>query len=123
MVRMSLTLQTWLRNLLVLNRQDGTLIDVILTNRARRFLKSQDFEIGLSDYHKLVVSILRTSFKKLPRKIITYRDQKCFNQDQFLRDLESGLLTPGDLYRNCDNPYKKLTEVFKDILNHHAPLK
>ena len=72
--------------------QDGTLIDLMLTNRPRNFLKSQNFEIGLSDCHKLVVSILRASSKKLPRKIITYRDQKCFNQDHFLRDLDSRLI-------------------------------
>ena len=52
------------------NLQDGTLIDLMLTNRSRSFLKSQNFEIGLSDCHKLVVSILRASFKKRPRKII-----------------------------------------------------
>ena len=77
--------------------QDGTLIDLMLRNRPRRFLKSQNFEIGLSDCHKLVVSILRASFKKLPRKIITYRDQKRFNQDHFLRDLDVRLLL-GELY-------------------------
>ena len=32
-------------------------------------------------------------------------------------------LLQGELYRNCDEPYKKLTEIFNDILNHHAPLK
>ena len=51
--------------------QDGTLIDVMLTNRSRSFLKSRNFEIGLSDCHKLIVSILRPSFKKRLRKIIT----------------------------------------------------
>ena len=40
---------------------DGTLIDVVLANSPRRFLKTQNFEIGLSDYHKLLVSILRAS--------------------------------------------------------------
>ena len=102
--------------------QDGTLIDLMLTNRPRSFLKSQNFEIGLSDCDKLVVCILRASFKKLPRKIITYRDQKRFNQDHFLRDLDTRLLQ-GELYRNCDESYKKLTEIFNDTLNHHAPLK
>ena len=29
--------------------QDGTLIDLMLTNRPRSFLKSQNFEIGLND--------------------------------------------------------------------------
>ena len=56
--------------------QDGTLIRLMLTNKTRSFLKSQNFEIGLSDCHKFVVSILRVAFKKLPRKIITYRKQK-----------------------------------------------
>ena len=59
--------------------QDGTLIDLMLKNRPRSFSISQNFEIGLSDCHKFVASILRASFKKLPRKIITYRDQKRFN--------------------------------------------
>ena len=31
----------------------------MLTNRPRSFLKSQNFEIGLSDCHKLVVCVLR----------------------------------------------------------------
>ena len=94
--------------------QGGTLIDLLLTNRPR------SFEIGLSDCHKLVTSIPRASFKKLPRKIITYRHQKRFNH--FLRNLDSRLLQ-GELYRNCDEPHKKLTEIFNDIVNHHAPKK
>ena len=102
--------------------QDGTLIDLTLTNRPRNFLKSRNFQIGLSDSHKLVVSILRTSFKRLPRKIMTYRDQKRFSQAHFLRDLDSRLLQ-AELYRNYDETYKKLFEVFNDILNHHASLK
>ena len=81
--------------------QDGTLIDLMLTNRPRSFLKSQNFEIGLSDCRKLVVSILRASFKKLPKKIITYRHLNCLKQNHFLRDLDSRLLQ-GQLYRNCD---------------------
>ena len=32
-------------------------------------------------------------------------------------------LLQGELYKNCDEPYKKLTEIFNDILNHHAPPK
>ena len=102
--------------------QVGTRIDLRLINRPRSFLKSQNFEIGLSDCHKLVVSILRASFIKLPRKIIGYRDQKRFNQVHFLRDLDSRLLQ-GELYKNCDEPYKKLTEIVNDILNHHVALK
>ena len=86
------------------------------------FMKSQNFETGLNDCHKLVYSILRASFKKLPPKIIKCRYQKHFDQKKFLHDFDSKLLQ-GDLYRNCDEPYEKLSEIFVDILNHQTPLK
>ena len=101
---------------------NSTLLDLILTNRPRSFMQSHNFETGLSNCHKLVCSILRASFKKLPPKIIKYGDQKHFDQKKFLHDLDSKLL-PGDLYRNCDDSYEKLSEIFVDILNYHAPLK
>ena len=85
-------------------------------------MQPHNFETGLSDCHKLVCNILRASFKKFPPKIIIYRDQKHFDQKKFLHDLDSKLLQ-GDLYRKCDDPYDKLSEIFIDILNHHAPLK
>ena len=56
--------------------QNSTLLDLILTNRLRSFMKSQNFETGLRDCHKLVCSILRASFKKLSPKIVEHRDQK-----------------------------------------------
>ena len=76
--------------------QNSTLLDLILTNRPRNFMQSHNFETGLSDCHKLVCSILRASFKKLPPKTIKYRDQKHFDQKKFLHDLDSKLLQ-GDL--------------------------
>ena len=102
--------------------QNGTLLDLIITNRPRNFMKSQVFELGFSDCHKLVCSILRASFKKLPPKIITYRDQKDFDQQNVLRDLDKKLVQ-GQLYKSCDEPSKKLSEIFHDILNYHTPLK
>ena len=95
---------------------------MILTNGPRSFMQSQNFDAGFSDCHKLVCSILRASFKKFPPKIIRYRDQKHFDQKNVLYDLDSKLLK-GDLYRNCDDPYEKLSEIFVDILNHQAHLK
>ena len=85
-------------------------------------MKSQNFETGLSNCLKLVCSILRASFKKLPPKIKKYRDQKYFDQKQILHHLHSKLLQ-GDLYKNWDEPYETLSEIFVDILNRNAPLK
>ena len=72
--------------------QNSTLLDLRLINRPRSFMKSQSCETDLSDSHKLVCSILRASFKKLPSKIIKYKDQKHFDQKKFLQNLDSKLL-------------------------------
>ena len=85
-------------------------------------MKFQTFEIGLSDCHKLVCSILKASFKKLPSKIIKYRNQKHFDQIKFLHYLGNKSLQR-DPYKNCDKPCEKLSENFVDTLNNHAPLK
>ena len=55
----------------------------MLTNKPKSFYKSFSFVTGLSDYHKLIVSILRTSFEKLPPKFVIYRNQKIWIQDLF----------------------------------------
>ena len=64
----------------------------------------------------------KSLFQKASVKIIKYRDQRHFDQKNFLHDLDSKLLQ-GDLYRNWDEPYEKLLDIFVDILNDHAPLK
>ena len=100
----------------------GTLIDLMLTNKPKSFYKSHSFVTGLSDYHKLVVSILRTSFQKLPPKFVIYRNQKNFHESNFLRDLDARLIQ-GELYKNCDDPYTEISEIFSEVLNYHEPLK
>ena len=68
------------------------------------------------------MSILRASFQKLPPKFVIYRNQKNFHESNFLRDLDSRLVQ-GELYKNCDDPYTKMSEIFSEVLNYHAPLK
>ena len=54
-------------------------------------MKSQSFETGFSDHHHLIYTILKTTFVKLPPKIVKYRDYKKFCEEEFLTDLEIGL--------------------------------
>ena len=100
----------------------GTLIGLMLTNKPKSFYKSHSFVTGLSDCHRLIVSILRSSFQKLPPKFVIYRSQKNFHESNFLRDLDSKLIQE-ELYKSCDDPYPKISEIFSEVLNYHAPLK
>ena len=93
----------------------GSLIDLMLTNKPKSFYKSHSFVTGLSDWHKLIVSILRTSFQKLPPKFVIYRNQENFHESNFLCDLDYRL-NQGELYKNCEDQYTKMSEIFSEVL-------
>ena len=63
------------------------MIDLMLTNKRERSLKAKTVETGLSDFHKMVVSVFKTSFKKQKPKIVTYRDYKRFDNEKFKESL------------------------------------
>ena len=44
-------------------------------------------EIGLSEFHRMTVSVLKVHFRKLPPKIISYRDYKSFENERFMDSL------------------------------------
>ena len=49
------------------NPNNPSCIDLFLTNTVRSFQETQLFETGLSDFHKLVVTIFKSTLPKLPR--------------------------------------------------------
>ena len=93
-----------------------SLLDIILTNKPRSFHKTQGFVTGISDFHELVVTVLRSCFKKLPPKNILYRNVKRFEKITFLRDFDSRLIQD-ELCNNCQEPYNKLTQLFSEVLD------
>ena len=65
-------------------------IDVILTNRPRCFKKTSVFETGISDYHGLVITVMRSRLPRLKPKVIRYRSYKKFDAKNFLSDEKAG---------------------------------
>ena len=49
-------------------------IDLILTNNPYSFQISWVIETGLSDFHEMIVSVMKTTFQKLKPRIVQYRD-------------------------------------------------
>ena len=99
----------------------GSLIDIILTNKPTSFHKTQGFVTGISDFHKSVVTVLRSYYKKLPPKNVLHRNVKRSEKTTFLRDLDSRLIQGGP-YNNSQEPYNKLTQIFSEVLAYHAPV-
>ena len=63
-------------------------IDVILTNKIRSFQNSQTIETGISDHHKLTVTVLKSFFIKKDPVTINYRDYKLFDKLRFHNELK-----------------------------------
>ena len=93
-------------------------IDLILTNRVRSFQNSITMETGLSDHHKMILTVLKTLVPEQSPILIKYHDYRKFNSLHFRNDLQNNLPNITDL--TC---YDNFESTFKDILNHHAPIK
>ena len=78
--------------------------------------------MGISNFRKLVITVLRSYYKKLPPKNILHRNVKQFEKITFLWDLDSRPIQ-GELYNNCQEPYNKLKRIFSEALDYHAPVK
>ena len=94
-------------------------IDLMLTNRIRSFQNSQTIETGLSDHHKMTITVLKTFIpKKAPISII-YRDYKNYDSNLFhyklferLQNIEGNAI--------CYDTFKL---IFMELLNEHAKIK
>ena len=101
--------------------QNGTSIDVMLTNRLKSFQNTSLIETGSSDCHKMMVSVFRAFFKRLQAKVIEYRNYKTFDQNEFLRNLDQELIKSNSY--NDEQQYDIFTSIFRRVLDKHAPLK
>ena len=76
---------------------NGILLDLMLTNKPKSFCKTCTIETGIIDCHKMIVTFLRASFKRIPTKNIKFY--------------------------NGANPYDHFSNIFKTITEKHAPIK
>ena len=66
-------------------------IDLILTNSLLSFQDSGVIETLLSDFHRMTVTVMKTTFQKFDPKIIHYRDYRKYSNCSFKQDLLSTL--------------------------------
>ena len=93
------------------NAHNPSCIDFILTNSPRSFFKTETLFTGLSDFHKLVKSVFKTTFlKSKPKKIID-RDFKKFSEESL------------KITNECVNNFSSFENIFLDALNRHEPVK
>ena len=54
-------------------------IDLFLTNRRQCFRQTHTVETGISDFHKMIVTVMKTYYKKQKPKTIQCRNYKHFS--------------------------------------------
>ena len=70
------------------NPTKPTCIDLIVTNRPKCFQDTVVFETGLSDFHKMSVTVMKMYYAKQKPSIVHYRKFKDFCNDSFIKDTE-----------------------------------
>ena len=94
-------------------------IDLMLTNKSLSFQHTSTIETGLSDFHKLTTTTMKSTFYKQEPKIIHYRNYKHFNNDIFQSQLYHEMNNRGINCINCD----EFESLFISTLDKHAPNK
>ena len=93
----------------------------MLTNKPRCFQNTTVVETGLSDFHGLVLTLMKTHIPRLKPKVIKYRSYKKFEPEKFLQDVKD-IDFKEDL-NDADSFYKNISSAFREIVDRHAPLK
>ena len=91
-------------------------IDLFITNSPLSFQNTVAISTGLSDFHKMVVTVMKMKFKKNKPREIFYRDYKNFNQGQFKEELSTRL-------EENIGDYDIFEKTFIELLDKYAPIK
>ena len=101
------------------NNMNPSCIDLFLTNCPKSFESALTMETGLSDFHKLIVTVLKVKHEKVPPKIIQCRDYKNFDSTRFFEKLQVKLT-----YLDMNSlDFGNLEKRFMELLNKVAPQK
>ena len=66
-------------------------IDLVITSSSSSFQNTIAISTGLSDFHKMVITVLKQTLQRSSPKEFVYRDYKNFDRLTFKRELEEKL--------------------------------
>ena len=99
------------------NPQNLSCIDLILTNSSLSFQSSGVIDAGLSNFRKMTVTVMKTTFQQLDPKIVRYRDYRDYSNYSFREELLSTLVMENV------NGLQKFIDIFLKTLDKFTPQK
>ena len=98
------------------NMLNPNCIDLFIRNSLLSFHITTSVSNGLSDFHKMVITVMKMSFKKHYPIQRHYRDYKYSDQTKLENNLNK------KLSEGISN-YESFETTFLEVLNKHAPLR
>ena len=89
--------------------ENPSCVDLFLTNCNKSFQTTEVISTGISDCHKMILTVLKMTFKKAKPKENVYRSYKNCDRNVLCNDLRNKL-------DDCQN-YTKFESVCLEVLN------
>ena len=100
-----------------------SLIDLIITNKPKRFVNTVSVDTELSDFHNLVCTSTKFHIAPLRATTFTYRSYKHFDVNSFVDDISRIPYHIIDIFDDIDDSYWLWNELTMQVINVHAPIK
>ncbi len=105
------------------NKGKPSLIDLIITNKPKRFTNTVSVDTELSDFHNLVCTSSKFHVNAYKSTTFNYRSYKHFNANSFINDISLVPYQVIDIFDDVDDSYWLWNELTLQVVNDHAPIK
>ena len=73
-------------------------MDLVIAINPMNFQNTVTITAGLSDFFKMVITVLKTAFAKLIPKKVIYMDYKIFNRSEFKTELDNNNISGNKIF-------------------------
>ena len=101
------------------NPENPSYIDFSLTNKPLSFQTTTVINTGLSDFHKMIVAVMKMRFPKMKHRVIRYRKYKTFNNDAFVNNIRKELAKQKNVLD--EKELEAFSEICTYVLHKHTP--
>lgn len=105
------------------NNDNPTLLDVLLTNNARKFSGSFNINIGISDFHNIIGAATKAHVPRKKVRTVSYRSYKHFNENDYQASLQQTPFHICDIFDDVDDRVWVYNKLLTDTIEQHAPIK
>ena len=99
------------------NPDNSSCIHLILTNCPNYFQNSSAFETGLSDFHKLILTLFKSEISQQRSNIVSYRNYKRFDSQIFKSEISK------KMEENTSMDFEAFKRTIVNTLDKYIPLK